>query len=330
MNSKFRSRCKKCGGRISIGAPIYWSKETGALCLTCGAGGKAEGSKPEKGKTSSHLTPDGSEFFVIDWSELKEIVLAFIRGDYSAVTRTANVNQIKAFVAGSDWHGYTGGQLERWLTEGYRADAISGLADFIPPIREKRRLQFTDEGDEFHLDLAHNGDDNYMSQWTKRETIPGLGIEAAIMFSAGTDAKTVNAYNVWLCRTAFSLESSGVDCEITLSCPSYNMVERTNRNWNSVVRLKRENEMTDYVSWSPMLSPAALRCFGFTSMVIHADRKGRDASPSLGRGSSYRDWQLAYDKDRRVLRVENDYSPMEFPETRLTEDLRAVLKQIRG
>jgi len=74
----------------------------------------------------------------------------------------------------SGFYGYTTGQLKRWVTEGYSTDVIQGLQEFIPPVREKRRLQFLEEGDELHLDIAWSGSDNYFSEWTKREVIPGL------------------------------------------------------------------------------------------------------------------------------------------------------------
>ena len=35
MTSKFKGTCRKCGGNIAKGSEIKWSKETGAMHLSC-------------------------------------------------------------------------------------------------------------------------------------------------------------------------------------------------------------------------------------------------------------------------------------------------------
>jgi hypothetical protein len=348
MNSKYRSRCKRCQSRIAVGDSIYWSRETGALCVKCGTSDSAsEQSKVEtRAVEIPKATVHGQEhFFTIDWADFREIAKDVVFNRHSNLKRAMNRGYLLTHLCTgeSSFHGFTTGQVQRWLTEGFRTDAIKGMGDFIPPVREKRRLKFSDEGDEFHLDLAHSGVDEYMSSWTKRDVIPGVAIMAQSMFSGMVDAKVVNAYNVWICRAAFALESAGIDCQITIDFPSWNLWSKFgSKAWNSsgselmhnIVRVKKENEATDFLSWSPMLSPAALRGFGFALGAIHADAVGVDVSDSFGRGiPDQSQWSVYYDHDRREIRILNAYMGSEartFPEDRMTAMLRTAIEELKG
>jgi len=279
-------------------------------------------------------------FFTIDWAEfkshLKTVIVDKSRANFLKINRASFEKH--ATHSGS-WSGVSLGQLERWLTQGYQTESIHGLSEFVPPIREKRKLRFTEEGDEFHFDLAASGVDNYMSEWTKREAIPGVAIEAGIMFSGSVDSVVVGAYNTWICKIAYSLESAGIDCQITLDFPSWNLGGRgssrsagSGKLYHNIVRVKRENEASDFLSWSAMLSPAALRNFGFCLGDLHCESRKEEISWSFGRGvPERRSWKCEYDADRRVIRIQNAYmDSRSFPADDMTRQFRDCLREMQG
>src|SRR4051812_4301083 len=99
--------------------------------------------------------------FTVDWSDLKQVSLAFLAGNPPKM-RVGNANIFnESLVHPSSWHGYTAGQVERWLREGFATSAIQGLADTLPAT-EKRRRVYKDEGDELHIDRAYAGEENFM------------------------------------------------------------------------------------------------------------------------------------------------------------------------
>jgi hypothetical protein len=340
--AKYPGHCLFCGNKITAGDFIYWERGTKPLCDSCG-GTKTETAKPnsdsEKATVGNVKLPPsyrrGNErFFTLDWADFKEMLKdAAFNNHISALKNRANVSYATEQFDRAGFSGASRDQIKRWLTEGYKAEAIQGLAEFIPPIREKRRLRFNEESGDLLLDVAWSGGDNYFSEWEKRETIPGVAIEASIMFSAGVPAKTVADYNVWICRTAYSLETAGVDCEITLDFPSASLFrEEPSVMHHNIVRLKKENEASDFLSWSPMLSPAALRVFGFSLGAIHADAAGMGITSSFGHG--VRDnvsWNVEYDAQRRVIQIKNQYSGYgDFPAESMTNKFRAVLGKIKS
>jgi hypothetical protein len=279
-------------------------------------------------------------FFQIDWADFKQqLKTVAIDGKSADWISTLNRQSFEHDVTRSgSFSGTTLGQIQRWLSEGYQTEVIRGLTEFVPPIREKRKLRFNEEGDEFHFDIAASGGDSYMSEWTKREVIPGVALECAIMFSASTNAEIVAQYQSWICKIAYSLESSGIDCQITLDFPSWNQADEryrkesgTGRLFHNIVRVKKENEASDFLSWSAMLSPAALRNFGFALMDAHCDSIGERISGSKGRGVPEKQWGCRYNAERRVIQISNQYMhPYDFPSDEMTRQFRDCLKEMQG
>ena len=275
--------------------------------------------------------------FTIDWIELREIAESFYLNGRTAdalkrfIKRAHNRRQAAEHLTADypgGWYGYAADDVQMWLKNGYRPELLQDVG-FNPPIRDKRRIRFDEEGDEFHYDLAASGDDRPFSFQTKQPNIPGAAIQAMVSMSSGTKAKTVNAYNVWIARAAFSLEDAGVDCEISFRNDVQGSLN-DGKKVVTVIRVKREGSTADFTSWSPMLSPAAFRTFIFLAKIVGADRLGRDIEPSLGRPLSGNDWKMEYDPKARVLVPHCPRSPSEFPQTEMTDSLRARLKEMQG
>ena len=277
---------------------------------------------------------DNQWYFTIDWFELREICEAFYANGRTPdalkkyIKRAHNRKHAADHLCGGSWYGYTGDDVELWLKNGYHPELLQNVG-FNPPIREKRRIRFDEEGDEFHYDLAASGDDRPFSYQTTRPNIPGAAIEAKVSMSAATKAETVNAYNVWIARAAFSLEDAGVDCEISFRNDVRGSLN-DGKNAITIIRVKREGLVADFNSWSPMLSPASFRTFMFVAKIVSADRLGRDVDPGLGSPLTGEDWKLEYDDVRRVLVPECPRRPMHFPQIEMTENLRKQLQIMQG
>lgn len=266
-------------------------------------------------------------YFRIDWTDLKAAMLHLISGDSSDFNLSSNKRLALEYVQGGTWDGFSKGQLERWLREGFQTEAIHGLEDFIPPIREKRKLRFSEEGDEFHFDIAAGGDDNYMSEWTKRDEIPGLAIDVEIGFSASVNSAVLNAYYTWLCKVAFSIEAAGIDTEITLRYEMNNFGCIGGRApATTVIRVKKENEATDFLSWSVMLSPASFRSAMFIANTLHSESRKMEVATHQGSRNSGR-WAIEFLSDTRTLKVTCPWQAESFPEAEMTHQLREALKQ---
>src|SRR5580765_754715 len=89
-------------------------------------------------------------YFQIDWFDFKTILQDLILRDKSPkFKRSDNERYFRDLVTRTgSWNGVTRGQLERWITEGYvPPKKMQGLADLIPPIREKRKFIRMEDGD---------------------------------------------------------------------------------------------------------------------------------------------------------------------------------------
>lgn len=334
ITSRFPFVCNNCRTRYAAGSVMYWTKGQKPLCGNCPPSSESPSPAPPPvklpAKRAAKPTSAAAEKrFRIDWSDLKATALRVLSNDLSDFTLPEHKSDAKAAIEGGSWSGYTRGQLERWLSNGFQTDAIHGLEDFIPPIREKRRFVFVDEGDEFHVDMALSGMDIFMSKFTKRDEFPGIAIDAEIGFTAGTDASVLNAYYVWLCRVAFSIESAGIDSEITLHYEGRRMIASDMHSiYKTVVRVKKENEQTDFLSWSAMLSPASLRGLMFLAGTLQAESLGKKVWRGHGNRSTMNtDWSVSYDPDTRTISVSCPWHADIFPEEKMTAMLRNALKQ---
>jgi hypothetical protein len=279
------------------------------------------------------------KYFQVDWVDFrKDLRSTILENKSPAFSLNHNRTIWREIVTDSgSWRGFTSGQLHDWISDGYIPPAmIHGVDSLIPPMVEERKTIWTDDGDEFHADLAISGDENFMSEKPPVPTLFGLNVEAGIMFASMIDAKTVNAYTVWLAKVLFSLESAGIDAQLTLDFSSWNSIDdRTHRGagtgtlYHTLVRVKQENETADFKSWSAMVSPAALRNFGFGAITLHADNLKLPVSYTMGRGMPDRtEWKVIWNAERRVLEIQNAYMHSAFNEDRMTESLKAALREM--
>jgi hypothetical protein len=272
-------------------------------------------------------------FFTIDWSDLREIVSDWVKkGSHPAIKNSTNRYQMNSISSPGSWQGYTKSELESWLDHGFKTDNLG--IEITPPVREKRRYFYSEDADEMHIDRALSGEDNYAGEFTKRVIIPGVSILVNIAFSSSVKAEIVNAYNVFMCQCIQSLETSGVDCEVTLAFPSDRAITGQGRQ-TSIVRVKKENENSDFGSFSPMISPAAFRTFGFAAMICHAESRKSSIDSSFGFGRHHRTeehhtWNVFQDEKTGQIVLDCPYMPTDFPKAEMQMKFRQVLGLIEN
>lgn len=334
MRASYAGRCTTCGGSIHVGDSIIYRGKGKTFHPGC-YGKSPEGNSPETptqspGRKRPTLPPQvGEKVFTVDWHELKSTLLAAFRGDFSAYPEHGNYVQSHLVTPNEGWQGYTGEDTKRWLEFGFNSNAIKNLGDFNPPLRKKRRLLYVEEGDEFHYDLAASGDERFMTTWTERERIPGCKINIALGFQAGVSETVLNRYARWVCKAIYSIIAIGIDPEIVIHYKADGMVSGENGPHDTRIRVKKEQEVMDFKSFSPMLSPAQFRAYMFCAMYLHCESRGRKITGGHGHSSRYfNQWGVDWEKDEKKLYIRCDYHGNNFSEERMEGYLRAALKEM--
>ena len=267
--------------------------------------------------------------WAIDWSDLKSIALSLLNGESNAPKlRKVNFNASDGLRNPDSWHGFTRGNVERWLREGFESPAFSSLSESAP-VRSRRKRTFHEDGDELSIDAALSGEEFFMIRTERPETLPGVSLDCVLSFSSTTDASVINAYNAWICKTVYSLERSGIDPVVTLTIKCENLFVESRGLAETSIRVKREGETANFQSFSPMLSPAAFRGFGFMALGLHAESRGYSVAPGLGRPLSTQ-FGVSFDRDSQTIQVACEgRGATSFPETRMDSEFLSALHDSR-
>lgn len=267
----------------------------------------------------------------LEYNDLKEGYIKSVKGE-SVCSSGENNKHIQELVSSwrhkSNFYGPSSEEVIFWLHNGYRQPGLT-LDPPIDPIRKRRRLKFAEEG-ELQLDLMWSGHDYPFLQWDQREVMPGINVEIRVNFVASTNVDVIIAYNRWILRALIALEEAGVDLEVNLSTKSTSMFKRGYEQLHQNIRVKKVGEQTDFLAWSPMLSPGGFRHLVFLSYIVASDMVGKVAANGLGRGTNQGDkWAVVFDNETGKLKFQCPWAPYDFPETEMEMQLRDVLNQAR-
>lgn len=339
--SKYAYTCGGCKKRFPAGSRAYWAKGFKPLCPSC----NSDGAKPQVSTAvSGNVVPSAKGAkspyrpdFLIDWAELRPIIK-------QATSRFGGkVEKPKDWKSSSNWNRFVGefpygedsadnfkfftaGQMNRWVTKGYETDAIRGLAG-LPPIREKRRTLYVEDGDELHVDRALNGEDNFMSKDTKREVIPGVRLNIELDASAGS-SEMLRDYQRWIAQTIYALETSGVDCEVNIFTLSRNLFSGQGGVCRQVVRVKKFGVVADFAGFSAMFSPGAFRGIMFGLFAMHADRQGLSQH---GYGSGVTNaWGVRFTPATNSIDVACHWTATTFPAELMTANLNTAIRDMKA
>lgn len=336
MISKYDGKCVSCGGRITAGERIFYSRKQSFHERCYAPQTDRYGREARERDASAHYpavavpAADGTtDRLVVEWPELRKLIRDGFENRTAlkmAGNRRILLDQVLAESRG-DFTGTTRNEAELWARVGYKSDHLKGLKDFAPPIREKRRFVHDEEGDEIDLSSAWAGEDNFMTRWTKKDVIPGVKLEFEILFSGFTSADIVKSYQRWIAQAVMAIKSAGIDPEINIVLSGGNTWD--SRSHRQLIRVKHAGRAADIGSWSAMLSPAAYRVFGFAAKVLHADVLGKTIDSSIGRVIYNKGWTVKFDRKAGAIVATCDSSPREFPAEAMTAQLRAAIDDLK-
>lgn len=267
------------------------------------------------------IQPDST--YTIDFADLREHWLALVGKTEKPFGRYLP-GAVRQWERDDDFNGCTVDQMKDWLANGYRTAALEGAFAQFNRVTPRRKLRFSEEG-ELQADLAMSGFDQPFLEWERRPRKPGLAVNIELSSSAATKAEVIAAYTTWLAQMLLRFETAGYDLEINVT----NTVARLfsdggpNACAQTRVRVKRENEATDYQNWSAMFSPGGLRMLMFCAKAYHAESKQRKINPGLG-GPLGTSWECTFDSDSRTLSIICPRMPRAFDPNEMTTKLERL------
>src|SRR5262245_4557342 len=326
---KFPSKCGGCNVGIFAGATAYWEKGKKPLCPACYNAGKESKPSPVSATAPASSKPGNYHpDFSIDWDELRPMIRDAVSDNpLRGWNEATNRNRFKKDLtpASSSWNGFNKGELREWITSGYKTTAIQGLTAI--PMREKRRTFYVEDGDEIIFEKMWAGDDNFMSIQSKKKVIPGVILNIELDASA-MSSNMLFHYQRWIAQTIYSLETSGIDCEVNIYTLSRNLFAGQYGTCRQMVRVKKQGTLTDYAGFSAMFSPAAFRGIMFSLMAVHADRQKLRL---FGYGSGVTtEWGCKYDSKSRSINVACNWTAHEFPEGTMNAAFQVALDQLKN
>lgn len=225
---------------------------------------------------------------------------------------------------GDGFSGDTGEGMRSKLENGYTPPHVMEPDDYTPHVATRRIIR-TDEGAELDFALAWSGDPTPFSEWEQREQKPGLSVIVDYSINCGTPEKVVGEYATWLAGMFAGLELAGYDVEIlvrnsvTMLCSGDSREDVSHTD----LRVKRENEASDFTEWSALFSPGGFRILMFTALCLHGDEVGRQATGSLGYPMGSK-WEVDFDESNRTLYIGTPNGASSFPADKMTAELAAT------
>lgn len=204
------------------------------------------------------------------------------------------------------WAGGSFGDSVKYLREGYFAEEFAHSAEYVALATKKRPTWAEEPDGDLDLSRLYGGFDDYYLVPSEQEKKPGLRVMIEFAFACGVDAKTIEKYGAWVAGLLGSLESSGYDLTVDLWIPLDGLfVDSKGRRDNVLIRVKRENEVSDFTEWSGIFSPAGYRHIGFCAKLVAGDKVNTRAVDHLGT-TLVSQWGLDYDKENSILKIHCD------------------------
>jgi hypothetical protein len=349
---RFSAPCKKCGLTVMSGERAHWFGAGGGVQhLECGNGTDEEILKPTpvSGATKTHT---------VTWANLRATYTGIAQDDrFSRWDKfPINSDRVSNVVdKDADWTGATDSEMLDFIKNGYRVEGLENVTSLFPS-RPRRKLKFSDEGDELHIDLAWAGVDEPFSDWEKRNTKPGLVIEISQAFHINMPIQTIVAYQRWIARALQTLDENGVDMDVSIVTRVQKFTEDEGTTYETKIQVRKAGEAADFSNWSAMFSPGGYRILTHLATVIHAEgrgeriidfeatiladrsyreltgRKFRKVRATLGAPITPESFDIRYDDERNLIAIEAPSGDEDttFPEFEMTEKLRAVLNKMNG
>lgn len=261
------------------------------------------------------------ENIVIEWGDIKRAYLRYVeRGGYWA-SQPAMGRRLQRYHrepykthneggGGQEgWEGGTPAQTLGWVRHGYHAPQFAHSADIVPRSIRRRNSWNRDDGDIDVARLVAGRDDYYLGS-TKREARPSLHVQLEYAFAWTVGSGTIEAYGAWVAGFLASLEASGYDLVVDVWMPLNAVFAGQDRDddshtfrTNILIRVKRQNEVSDFTEWSALFSPTGYRHLGFTAIAVAGDKVGKRIQSYFGQTVTGKSWGVDYDREDQTVMI---------------------------
>lgn len=322
ISLRYKGHCKSCGKELPAGSDAYYAgRRMGVFCY------------PSCSPDSQPLpVPENKDRRVsFDFSEIKR---AYWDISQDAIVKVADnrerlSEQRVSWSTDSGFYGCNAEEMNNYLVRGFPVEGLNSVDMDLLPTRKRRRVIFGEDG-ELDIDLALSGFDYPFLEWEKRERKPGMRVDIGMDFNAHVPADVIVQYQKWAARLLYTIEEIGYDLEV-------NLILRTLRSWKGLppndiytvaIKVKKENEASDFSQWSAALSPGGFRHLGFLSIILAGERMGKGTQIGLGSAVPSA-WGAEFSSETRTLTIRQGNDGMPFPEAMMTEKLSALLEQAK-
>ena len=253
----------------------------------------------------------------IQWCDLKAAFTAAVEDGTTIGNQPIN-GKIRSWssepMRSDEWDGGSAADTMKHIRQGYFAEAFGHSAEYAA-LSNKRHFNYNEDEGELDLDRVFDGHDAIFLDREERESRPGLRLMIEFSFSWTTPAETISQYGAWVASLIKSLESSGFDLVVDLWLNLDHLFVRDawDTHSNIFLRVKQENERSNFTDWSALFAPTGFRHLGFLTLALAAEKEGRKLLDGYGNTVGDKDWGVTYDRDNQNVTINvNQRSGDEF------------------
>ena len=317
---RYPATCRKCRKRMAAGEQGFWRKGYGTIHPACQ-------NDPQPKPPTDNDTPHE---VTLDYADVKQKFLDTVSGRINGLnSRRWGTLVSREWKSQSDWVGCTIDDMRSWLSRGFQVEGLRNVSADVNPNRKARKLKYSEEG-EMQIDLMLSGFDYPFLEWDRREKKPGMRINIGLNYNASTDIGPMIEYQKWVAQALYSIESQGIDAEVNLKISVRDLYIGGPKKQEILIRVKKENEASDFTNWSAMFSPGGFRQLGFTALIMTADAGGWTVTDYLGGtdDSKSTKFDASWNEESQTLDIKLNSSAREFPAEEMTTKLRAIMEEI--
>lgn len=202
------------------------------------------------------------------------------------------------------WEGARPADTLEWINHGFRAKEFTHSAAYVPK-SDKRRAFWNEEEGEVDIGRLYSGFDDFYMDSQIRPSRPGMRIQIEYSFAWSTAAATIAQYGAWVAGFIRSLEITGYDLVVDMWVHLDHLYhgDDYNQRTSLLIRVKRENEVSNFTEWSALFSPSGYRHLGFVAKCIGGDKINKQAVSSLGTCVMGSGWDVQYDQERSTCMI---------------------------
>jgi len=244
---------------------------------------------------------------VVEWPVLKRAFLAAVEDGTELESHQPINEKIRTWferpTMEDSFEGGSAAQTAKHLRQGFRSEKFSHSADYAI-LSDKKHFTYNEEDGELDLDRVFDGQDAIFMDRELRESRPGLRIMMEFAFVHYTDATTIALYGAWCAALIKSIEATGYDLVIDLWINLGWLFKGDNgRNSNVLIRVKNENENSNFTDWSALFAPTGYRQLGFLAKCVAGEQIGEQVTHYFGHTKAEKDWDVTYDKENLLVMV---------------------------